>query len=206
MFFWKNRQVYQILLKETLMKVTPLAFVLLTVFWVLAEASPGAKPAKVPLCDGQPDFVNQHKEELTQGIEGLPKLILVGRKAFYYVESKNGQTRMQSEQDFENGKSKVNCATLKDRKSQSFSLYAPVLLDLTGQKSIKNTLWQFQVMANAKEVGVWNQMTVFGSKWTDQNAKVKVYQITHEEYEILLTRETENKIEHLSVRFDVATP
>lgn len=182
------------------------SFLLLTEAALKPDSTRLTRSTKIPICTEKPSFLLEQKNEITQGINGLPKMVLVARKATHYVESKTGKAHLLSEQDFKkNGKSTITCASLVDMLTQSYSLYAPVLLDLTNEKKIISSLWQFQMMSNLKELGVWNHKTVFGSKWMNQNASVKIYQLGHDEFEIMLIREHSGQTEYLSVKFEAVS-
>ena len=179
------------------------SYLFITEAALLPNSTRLSKSSEIPKCEEKPSFLSERKEEIVQGLDGLPRMILVARKASHYIESRSGKTHLLSEQDFKGtGKSTITCASLADALPRSYSLYAPVLLDLTEKKKSPNSLWQFQLMANAKELGVWNHKTVLDSKWLNQNASLKVYQLTHDEFEIMLIREFGGQTEYLSVRFE----
>jgi hypothetical protein len=173
----------------------------------LAFSSSAWANKPVPECKTRPEFFSHGK--VLPGIKTLPRLVLVGKRAIYYAESKTGGFRLWGEQSFINGQSKIACASMKESDSQSFSIYAPTLIDLSGDKSIGDSYWQFHMIANPEQFGIWNQKSRLFSKTTDLEsglskvgAQVQVIQISKDQFEIQFIRESEKMMETLSIRFD----
>lgn len=162
---------------------------------------------KIPECSARPDFLYQNKTEIDQG--QIPKVILVGKRADHYVESKNSKLKLYGSQSFKKSSSKVICGTARQRESQTFSLYAPTIMDFSSGRGLSSSVWQFQMMANPKEFGVWNQQSRILSKpealqkrLQDIGGKVQFFQLSQNEYEMVISKETDSLQEYLSIRFD----
>lgn len=162
---------------------------------------------KIPECNERPEFLSQNRTEVE--ITQIPKIVLVGKRAEHYVESKTSKLKLHGVQNFTKSASKIVCGTARQRESQSFSLYAPTLIDFSSGKGISNAVWQFQMMANPKEFGMWNRQSRILSRseslhktLQDVGGKVQIYQLSQNEYEILISKESDNSTEYLSIRFD----
>ncbi len=158
-------------------------------------------------CRTKPEFFS-HGKVLTS-IKDLPKVVLIGKRAIYYVENKNSGFRLVGEQSFVKGQSRIVCATMPEVSSQSFSMYAPTLIDLTGDQSIGDSYWQFHMIANEKQFGIWNKQSRVFSKSKDlesglakTGAQIQVIQISRDQFEIQFSRESDKTNEVLSIRFD----
>lgn len=163
--------------------------------------------SKVPVCEKQAEGFPQGS--LLPGLKALPPKVYVARKATYWAESKGRQVQMQGEQSFINGESRIVCASTESGKSESFSIYAPTLIDLTGTRNIGDSYWQFHMIANSKEFGIWNQKSRLFPAGRDLEeglskiaSQIQVYQISRDEYEIVLIRENDQVTENLAIRFD----
>lgn len=165
---------------------------------------------RIPECSSRPEFMYQNKTELD--LAQMPKVILVGKNAEHYVESKTTKLKLHGVQSFTKAQSKIVCGTARQRENQSFSLYAPTVIDFTDGKGLVNSVWQFQLMASPKEFGVWNQQSRILSKplslekrLQDIDGKVQFFQLSQNEYEMVISKETASTVEYLSVRFDAVT-
>ncbi len=164
----------------------------------------------VPECRTRPEFFSHGK--VLPSIRSLPHMVFIGKRAIYYVENKNSGSKLWSEQSFVKGQSKIVCATMKESEEQSFSLYAPTLIDLSGDKSVGDSYWQFHMIANPKQFGIWNKKSRVFPRTKDLEeglakigAQIQAVQISGDEYELQLIRETEKTIETLSIRFDAVS-
>jgi hypothetical protein len=163
--------------------------------------------SKVPECEKKSDLVSEGRP--LPSLKALPPLVYVGKSAKYSVEMKSQDGRLQGEQSFVKGESRIACASGQFQKPTSFSMYAPTLIDLTGAKNIGDSYWQFHMTADQKHFGIWNQKSRLFSNSKDLDEglskvapQIQVFQLSHDEYEVIFTRETEQSIEVLSVRFD----
>lgn len=163
----------------------------------------------IPSCDQAADLDVSSRREVVGGFEQLPKMILVGRIANHIVEDreKDQTILLHGRQSFVNAKSEILCATTKTKDAKTFSLYAPTLIDLS--KKSGTSFWQFQLMANATQVGIWNAKSRIESK-TDLTkfvkslgAQARLYQISHDQYELVLSKENGGHKETLSIVYDV---
>lgn len=177
---------------------------------ISSESFAGLKAAE---CQIRPDFLNNPKSTLVKNIDALPHLVFVARKADYYVENKEQSFKLWGQQSFTRVDSKVLCATIpafhEGLQDLRFSIYAPTLMDLTGDQKVGDSFWQFHLMADGTQVGIWNQKSRMYSKAKDfesrlakMGVQVQVFQISHDEFEVILTRESKQFTETLSVRFD----
>lgn len=168
---------------------------------------------KVSECNKRPDFLGQVRSSSIRTIENLPSMVFVGRKAEFYIEDKTQNLKILSQQSFTRAESKILCASAalaKSEKSvQGFSMYAPTLIDLSGDKKIGDSYWQFHLSAEAEKIGLWNKRSRVFSSSKDletglqkTGARYQFVQISHDEYELILIKETATTIQALSIRFD----
>lgn len=162
---------------------------------------------KVPECEKKSDLVSEGRP--LPNLKALPPLVYVGKSAKYSIDMKSQESRLQGEQSFVKGESRIACASGQFLKPASFSMYAPTLIDLTGTKNIGDSYWQFHMTADEKHFGIWNQKSRLFSKSKDLEeglskvaSQIQVFQLSHSEYEVVFTRETEQATEVLSIRFD----
>jgi hypothetical protein len=164
----------------------------------------------VPECRTRPEFFSHGK--VLSSVKALPHLVFIGKRAIYYTENKATGQRLWGEQSFVKGQSQIVCASMANGDSQSFSIYAPTLIDLSGDKSIGDSYWQFHMIANSKQFGIWNKKSRLFPKTTDleaglakTGAQVQAIQISKDQFELQFSREFEKTIEILSIRFDAVT-
>jgi hypothetical protein len=176
--------------------------IILTTLWM----APAFALDKVSDCQSRPEFL---EAKSLSNLKSLPSMVFVGKSAQYYVEDKNDHFRMWGEQSFVKGSSRIVCASATTEKSRDFSIYAPTLMDLTGDKSVGDSYWQFHMVANSRQFGIWNQKSRLFSKANDLESalgkiegQVQFRQLSHDEYEMIITREDAATLEVLSVRFD----
>lgn len=182
----------------------------LLVIMILAASSVSWSASTVPECAARPEFVTRTGPVLN--LKSLPPMILVGKKVDYYVENRTSGLKIWGVQSFKKGDSKILCASSGNFVSESFSMYAPTLIDLTDEKVVGDSYWQFHMIANLKQFGIWNKKSRIFSATKDLDAafskigaQVQIVQHTHNEYELLFTRESEQSIEVLSIQFDAVS-
>lgn len=165
----------------------------------------------IPACDRAVES-DVSRREVVGGLDLLPKMLLVGRVANHMVEVRdNNQTiLLHGRQSFINAKSEILCATSNNKNVKVFSLYAPTLIDLSKKEKSATSFWQFQLMANSTQVGIWNAKSRIESKSASlekflksTGAQIKVYQISHDQYELVLSKIIGNQKELLSIIYDV---
>jgi hypothetical protein len=161
----------------------------------------------VPECQNRPEFLTQGRT--LPNLKALPSFVYIGKRADYYIENKATGLKIWGEQSFLRGESKIVCASAGRDQSQSYSMYAPTLIDLSKDKSLGESYWQFHVIANAKQFGIWNKASRVFSKNKDLEsglakigAQVQFVQLSHSEYQFVFTRETDQTLETLVIRFD----
>lgn len=161
----------------------------------------------VPDCSSKPDFISDSRR--SPNLKTLPAMAFVARKAEFYVENKEQTQRIWGEQSFVKSKPRIVCAHWERAGTQGFSMYAPTLLDLRPSAKGADVYWQFQVTASDHQYGIWNQKSRLFSKVKDlesallqMGAQMQIYQISHEQFELVFTRETSSWVETLSVTYD----
>jgi hypothetical protein len=165
---------------------------------------------KVSICDKAPEFLNlQRAAASLKNIEALPKLIFVGRMAEHFVQLKSGKLKMWSQHSFKQGKSWVHCADVGEQSDFSSALYGPTLIDQTLGQRVGNSFWQFHLTSKNKQLGVWNRKSRLGGVGQSIEGflqklgiQVQVFQVTHDEFDLVLTKETSGAIEILVIRYD----
>jgi hypothetical protein len=171
--------------------------------------------AMTPNCEGRPEFITEVRPEIIGGFEKLPQLVLVANEAEYYVESKNSDTNLKihSYQSFTSGggneKSKIVCGNTKSSANLRYSLFAPTLIDTTKTQKVGQSLWQFQVLSDKDGFAVWNQRSLaFNDGENLEKALLKfggnyrIYQLSHNQYEVVVSKETEGATQYLSIKYD----
>ena len=174
------------------------------------EAHPSDEAAKnqVPSCN------NIFKKFSADGFQissrELPKSILIAHNASIYFENiKSGELKLKATQSFVLPISKIDCASPDHGDSLAVNFTAPVLLDLSDRATVGNSVWQFNLMAKGQKVGIWNQVSQLLShafKFEDwlavQKNEISFYQISHDQYEIVIR--SQNKIDRkiLVLSFD----
>lgn len=168
-----------------------------------------------PNCEGRPEFITEVRPEIIGGFAKLPQLVLVANEAEYYVESKNSeaQLRIHSYQSFLNTnlkeKSKIICGNKKSSENFRYSLFAPTLIDTTKTQKVGQSLWQFQVLSDKEGFSVWNQRSLaFNQGENLEKALMKfggnyrIYQLSHDHYEVVVSKDTEGATQCLSIKYD----
>lgn len=169
--------------------------------------------SKVQECQKRPDFLSRSKYSGIKNMESLPRLVFVAREADFYVENKNQSFKIWGQQSFTRVESKIICANVSAigmlYESLRFSVYAPTLMDLTGDQKVGDSFWQFHLNVDGSQLGIWNQKTRLFSKVKEFEAQmlkmgvqVQIFQISRDEFELVMKRESSSFVEALSVRFE----
>lgn len=179
----------------------------LIAFASLIFAVPALGVQSVQSCRQSPEFLNSTKTAINP--KALPALVFVGTSADYYVENKASKMKLWGQQSFKTGKSAIVCADAGTTARESFSIYAPTLIDLTGTNSTGDSYWQFHVTADLKYFGIWNKKSRLFPKTKDlesglskTGAHFQFYHISRDQYELVLIKESVRTLEVLSIRFD----
>lgn len=173
---------------------------------------------KAPDCANRPEFLSETRTELTGGLKALPKTVLVAREAEMWVEGRaeNGSpVRVHAYQSFVQKKSRAQarilCGNTPEHFADRFSLVAPTLIDVSADRRVGNSLWQFQVIAAEQGLSVWNKKSPSLAKSEKLDALMKemktpyrVYQIGRNEYELVLQKDVGGVMQTLSLRYEVA--
>lgn len=168
---------------------------------------------KVEECQSRPDFVGNQKSSSSIKLEALPPLLFVARKVDYYVENKEQTFKIWGRQSVTRIESKILCANVSTAPTQygslRFSLYAPTLIDLTKDQKVGDSFWQFHLSTEGSQLGIWNQKSRmfskvknFESQMSKMGVQVQIFQISHDEFELVLKREVKSFFETLSIRFE----
>lgn len=171
-------------------------------------------PQKIPQCGHS--FNHHWKASIGSLIadpQSLPKSLLLAKSAKYLVQGKGKSFKIIAEQSFVKGKAQIVCASGTSDISQSFSIYAPALLDLTDSKEIGHSFWQFHISVSDKKLGVWNQKTRMFKNIEDLEKTLSSLgfdyqwsQISYDEFELILNKESSGYLERLSLKFDLVKP
>lgn len=175
---------------------------------LLAELS---HAAKVPTCEAMSDQFSRSTSigSSVKNLEALPKLVLLAKDAKIFIENKKHSFQLIAFQSFLNAQSKILCSTLPNEMEKNFSIYAPTLIDLSSQRKIGNSFWQFHISVEKSQLGMWNKKTrMFNSvkdieKILQQNGlQLSIQQISHDDFEMTFARETAEESVRLVIRFD----
>ncbi|MGZ3745629.1 MAG: hypothetical protein ACXWRE_01035 [Pseudobdellovibrionaceae bacterium] len=169
-----------------------------------------------PNCEGRPDFITEVRSEIIDGFMKLPSVALVAKEAEYYIESKNTENslKIHSFQSFLNPKakneSKIICGQVKGAEAFRFSLFAPTLIDMTRSQRIGQSFWQFQLLTDKEGFSIWNKRSLaFIEGENIEKALMKfggiyrIYKLSHDQYEVVVSKDTGNIAQYLSVKYDV---
>lgn len=126
-------------------------------------------------------------------------------------EGKN--VKIHSYQSFvrpkEHAYGKILCGTTPENFANRFSMMAPTLIDASSDRKVGNSMWQFQVIADAKGYSVWNKQSPSFSRaegldktFKGQHVNYHLYQISHNEFELVVEQNTGGMSETLSVRYE----
>lgn len=177
---------------------------------VLANSNKADKVKTVPTCENHQEmFSTQNVGVLVKNIESLPKLVYVAKRARYYIESKKHNFQLAAAQSFLKGEAKILCSTLSEITEKSFSLYAPALIDMTESKKTGNSFWQFHISVKKAQLGIWNQKSRMFNQASDiekalasNGLQLQIQQISHDEFEMIFSRENGDYSERLLIRYD----
>jgi hypothetical protein len=170
---------------------------------------------QAPECSERPEFISETRTEIVGGFAALPKAVLVARDAEMWVEGREDakHLKVHAYQSFLQAKSrkqgKVLCGTLPEDFADRFSLMAPTLIDASLGQKVGNSMWQFQVIADRKAFSVWNKKSIATGKsekldqlFKDQQTPYRLYQIGHNEFELVVKKDVGLVSQTLSVRFE----
>lgn len=181
--------------------------IITTIFLILVEAS---YADKIPSCES-----NVHERSaassfgtIVKNIDSLPKMIYLAKSAKMYVENKKQGIRLIANQSFVKAESKISCST-PGISDNSFSIYAPTLIDLTDEKKVGNSFWQFHVSISTDKIGIWNQKTRLFRSSQDiskvlekEGLQLLIEQLSHDEFQMTFSRDLKEDSIRLVIRFD----
>lgn len=167
-------------------------------------------------CSARPSFINESRTEILGSIDKLPSVgVLVAREAEYYVESTLGTpVKVHGYQSFLKSKSKAKivCGNGAKGVHERFSVFAPTLIDTTVAQKVGSSLWQFQILADEDKFSVWNMKRPLATKNEQiesllgkSNTKYRLFQLSHNEYELLVIQESKGSTQYLSVKYDAVS-
>lgn len=163
-------------------------------------------------CAARPEFVSSlTKESQIKDLNSLPKnLILVAKDAEYYVEGLSEKNlRIHSFQSFA-GQRKAAEVLCGSATAQSAGLRlqmsAPTIIDFTPTQKIGNSLWSFQLQTSQNQVSAWNRKSpVVANKFDklfENGTDVRVFQLSHDEFEIVISKKEDGILKAVSIRYD----
>ncbi len=169
--------------------------------------------SSAPACEGRPEFLTEMRNDFVGTISRLPETVLIAREAEFYIEGKQkGEpVKLHGHQSFlqKSSDSQVLCGTAGQEIKERFSLLAPTLIDTHKKPRVGQSLWQFQMMTEGSRFSFWNlKSPSFQEKesledWMKSTgAFYKIYQRSHDEYELLLVKKEGDITQYLSIRYD----
>jgi hypothetical protein len=166
-------------------------------------------------CEGRPDFITEIRPKIIGGFAKLPQIILVANEAEYFIESKNIENgfKVHSYQSFTGtsprNESKIVCGSTKSNETFRFSLFAPTLIDTTQKRRVGQSLWQFQLLTDKEGFSVWNKRSLAFKDGEDLEkvlmkfgGNYHIYQLSPDQYEVVVSKDTEGITQYLSVKYD----
>ena len=104
----------------------------------------------------------------------------------------------------------IVCGEISNDESRRFTMQAPTIIDSTKNQKVGNTFWQFQMLSKDKELSAWNlkSPSLSNSKELDKTLKdfkatYKIYQLSHNEFEVLLSKQEQGTKHYLMVKYQV---
>lgn len=173
--------------------------------------------SQVNNCTQRPEFLTHPKVESVSRFEQLPKALYVAQEVEYYVEgsSPSGQpVQAYSVQSFEsknlNKNPEVVCGDMSNDENRRYTMQAPTIIDSTINQKVGTTFWQFQLLSKDKELSAWNLKSPSLSRsiqlektLKDFKATYKIYQVSHNEFEVLLIKKEQGTQHYLKVKYQV---
>lgn len=168
---------------------------------------------RAPDCDHRPEFLTDLRAEFVGNLASLPETVLVARNAEYYVEGEQAGTpiKLHGFQSFlkSSPSAEVLCGNSSDASKERFSLMAPTLIDTNEKTKVGQSLWQFQMMTEGTKYSFWNLKSAARTEKQDlesflknAGATYKIYQRSHDEYELLIVKKERDVTQYLSIRYD----
>jgi hypothetical protein len=127
--------------------------VLLT-FLLLLSAQ--AVRATVPVCEQTPSFVTEKPIDAFDATR-LPERVFVARSVEVWAENKSRGMMLLGHHNFKSMKADVHCSTPLQDGALNLTALVPTLLDRTQTKTWGDSLWQMQILSEAKRAGLWTQ-------------------------------------------------
>lgn len=171
---------------------------------------------QAPQCDQRPEFLTDMRAEFVSNLASLPETVLVARNAEFYIEGEQAGApiRLHGYQSFlkSNSEAEVLCGNSAESVNNRFALMAPTLIDTHQKMKVGQSLWQFQMMAEGSKYSFWNLKSKTNGKketleaWLkNAGANYKIYQRTHDEYELLIVKKDKEVTQYLSIRYDAVS-
>lgn len=164
-----------------------------------------------PACEARPDFLSEIRTEFTSSLQHLPQTVLVARDVEYYVEGQRDEKtiRLHGYESFlKKNSSQVLCGNGPEM-TERFSLVAPTLIDTHKKPRVGQSLWQFQMMSEGGKFSLWNlkspSLTAsenVESLIKQSGASYKLYQRSHDVFELLVVKKEGGVTQYLSIRYD----
>lgn len=180
-----------------------------------AEASgrllqPGLQPAKP--CVGEPDFLSESRIEPLNYKAHWPQVYFVAREVEFYIQGTHEgiDVKLHGAQNFLQTQkpAQILCANAPNLEAR-WSMVAPTLIDSRQVPRVGESPWQFQVIAKKGLFAFWNFKSTTLQNPADLESvlkssaiQYKMYQRSHDEYELLMTKVEHGLTYTLSVRYD----
>lgn len=165
-----------------------------------------------PACSSRPEFLTDMRNDFVGTLGRLPETVLVARAAEFYIEGNQAdqELRLYGYQSFlGESASQVLCGNTSDSFKERFSLMAPTLIDTYKSPRVGQSLWQFQMMAEGSKFSFWNLKSPSMKSKADleqwlkaTGAQYKIYQRSHQEYELMIVKKDKQTTQYLSIRYD----
>jgi len=163
--------------------------------------------ATVPVCSQAPAFVSEKTIDSFDSSH-LPERVLVARSVEVWAENKSRGMMLLGYHNFKSMKADVHCSNPPLQGALNLTALVPTLLDLTPEKSWGDSLWQIQILTDAKRAGLWTQKSRLMS--ADQSRKIMQKGTWHfidaNTYEMITEQGDQNDRVVLHVVYDLMNP
>lgn len=172
---------------------------------------------EAPECgDQRPEFLTGSRQEVPGGWKSLPKTVLVARDAQVWVEGKTksgSPVRLFAVQSFVNPETRqfgrVVCGQSPQDFHERFSLIAPTLIDASPDRKVGDSVWQFQVIANAGQFSVWNRKSPSMTRSTTiknlletEGSGYRLFQVGQREFDLVVQKDVAGVTQTLVIRYE----
>ena len=171
---------------------------------------------KVSTCHSKPAFLNEVRGNVV-ALHKLPKAVFVASGVEMYVEGKadNGTPvqayALQSFTDrSKRERGQVVCGSSAQGLAERLPILAPALFDTTDSQSVGTSLWQFQLIMGEGQFAMSGYRTPaqesllqLEKSLVKSGGNYQISQVSHNEFELLVTKPVKNLRVTLLVRYQV---